>query len=100
MIWRRELHVSPNGGRWLLVHDEAKGRPFVLHEPNPASEGPSIEIELGSFLVAGGGGPEHLELLRLIGTLAKDAPAAEDVPNLAKPEEPFHSKWVPAGHVS
>src|ERR1700712_3891766 len=25
MISRRELHVSPNGDRWLLVHDEAKG---------------------------------------------------------------------------
>lgn len=82
-----------------MVHDEAKGRPFILHEPNPASEGPSVEIELGSFLVAGGGGPEHLELLRLIGTLAKDAPAAEDVPHPPKPEKPFYSKWIPAGNV-
>ncbi|MGT2482167.1 hypothetical protein ACU4GR_32605 (plasmid) [Methylobacterium oryzae CBMB20] len=82
------------------MHDEVKGRPFVLHEPNPASEGPSVEIELGSFLVAGGGGPEHLELLRLIGTLAKEAPAADGASHLAKPEEPIHSKWVPASHVS
>jgi hypothetical protein len=82
-----------------LVHDEAKGRPFILHEPNPASEGPSIEIELGSFLVAGGGEPEHVELLRLIGTLAKDAPLAEEVSRPAKPENPFYSKWIPAGNV-
>jgi hypothetical protein len=100
MIWMRLLYASPNGGRWLLVHDEAKGHPFILHEPNPASGGPSVEIELGSFLVAGGGEPEHLELLRLIGTLARDAPTAEDVSRLAKPEEPFHSKWVPSGRVN
>ncbi|WP_336491140.1 hypothetical protein [Methylobacterium nigriterrae] len=99
MIWRRELYVSPNGDRWFLVRDEAKGRPFVLHEPNPASDGPSIELEVGSFLVAGGGGPEHQKLLRLIGTLAKDAPLAEDVSHLAKPEEPPHSQWVPAGRA-
>ena len=99
MISRRELHVSPNGDRWLLVHDEAKGRPFVLQEPAQPSGAPSVEFEVGSFLVAGGGGAEHLELLRLIGTLANDAPFAEDVSHLAKPEEPFHSKWVPAAHV-
>ncbi|MGH1572068.1 hypothetical protein ACRAWG_16985 [Methylobacterium sp. P31] len=83
-----------------MVHDEAKGRPFTLHEPNAASGGQPSEIELGSFLVAGRGGPEHLELLRLIGTLAKEASAADGASHLAKPEEPFHSKWVPAGHVS
>jgi hypothetical protein len=97
MIWRREFHVGPNGDRWLLVHDVAKRHPFILHEPNSAAEGPSVEIELGSFLVAGGGGPEHLELLCLIGTLAKDARPAGGISEPMKPVEPFHSTWVPAG---
>ena len=76
-----------------------EGTSLHSHEPNSASDSLSIELELGSFLVAGGGEPEQLELLRLIGTLAKDAPVAKDGLHLAKPEEPFYSKWIPAGRV-
>jgi len=32
------------------------------------------EIELGAFLARGAVGPEHQELIRLIGTLAHDPP--------------------------
>jgi len=92
-IWRRELYASPNGDRWFLVRDEAKGRPFVPHEPNPGSGGLRTELEIGSFLVAGGGGPEHQELLRLIGTLAEGSPYVE------RPPEPLHSHWEPAGRA-
>ncbi|GEP07935.1 hypothetical protein MOX02_59730 [Methylobacterium oxalidis] len=63
---RRELYASPNGDRWFLARSATTGRPVVLHVPNQPSGGVPIEIELGSFLVVGGG-PEHQELLRLIG---------------------------------
>ncbi|MDR7037807.1 hypothetical protein J2X36_002558 [Methylobacterium sp. BE186] len=79
MIWRRELYASPNGDRWFLVLDDEKGRPFIVHEPNRASGGSPTEFEVGSFLVAGGGGPEHQELLRLIGTLAEHEEAGNDL---------------------
>lgn len=95
----RGLCVSPNGVRWLSVHDEAKGCPFVQHEAAPGSGRPSAEIELGSLLVAGGGRPEHLELPRSIATLAKAAPLAEQDSDQAEPAAPFHSRWVSAGNV-
>ena len=68
----RELYSSPNGDRWLLVRDPGSGRVFVRHEPNLASGGRTSEIEIGAFLASGGQGPEHQELLRLIGTLIED----------------------------
>jgi hypothetical protein len=42
---------------------------FVRHEPNLPSGGQPINIELGTFLAASRGGPEHQALLRLIGSL-------------------------------
>jgi hypothetical protein len=74
MTDRRELYASPNGDRWFLARSGTTGRPVVLHVPNQPSGGLPTEIELGSFLVVGGGGPEHQELLRLIGTLIEGAP--------------------------
>jgi hypothetical protein len=71
----RQLYASPNGDRWFLVRDPSSGRVFVRHEPNAASGGRPTEPEIGEFLVRGGRGPEHQELLRLIGTLVDDAPA-------------------------
>ena len=93
MIGRRELYASPNGDRWFLVCDTTSQRPYILHEPNGALGGPPTEFEVGSFLVAGGGGPEHQELLRLIGTLAEGATSEET------PAELRHSHWVPAGQA-
>ena len=68
----RELYSSPNGDRWFLI-GEPSGTVFIRHEANAASGGQVEPIELAAFL-ASGRGPEHQELLRLIGTLL-DEPA-------------------------
>ena len=65
----RELYRSPNGDRWSLVKNDTSGRVFVLHEANVPSGGNTSDIDIATFL-ASGNGPEHQELLRLIGTLA------------------------------
>ncbi len=66
----RELYSSPNGDRWYLIR-EPSGAVFIRHEANAASGGSVEHIELGSFL-SSGQGPEHQELLRLIGTLVEN----------------------------
>jgi hypothetical protein len=66
----RELYRSANGDRWSLVRED--GRVLVLHEPNAASGGQPSRLEVGDFLVRDAHGPQHAELLRLIGTLAGD----------------------------
>ena len=71
----RELRRSPNGDRWSLVRDPGSGRVFVRHEPNLSSGGRASDIEIGDFLLRGGHGPEHQELLRLIGTLVEGGPS-------------------------
>jgi hypothetical protein len=73
LVQTRELYSSANGDRWLLVRDRGSGRVFVRHEPNISSGGRSSEIEISTFLARSGHGPEHQELLRLIGTLVEDA---------------------------
>ncbi len=70
-----ELHRIVDGDRWHLVRDAASGRVFVRHEPNASSGGRASDIGVGDFLVRGGHGPEHQELLRLIGTLVEDGPS-------------------------
>jgi hypothetical protein len=65
----RELYRSANGDRWSLVLDDAVGRPQVLHEPNRASGGQASRIEIGDFLIRDAHGPQHAELLCLIGSL-------------------------------
>ena len=67
----RELYHSPNGDRWLVARDVDSGRVFIRHEPNLPSGGQAADIEIGAFLSRAGLGPEHQELLRLIGTLLK-----------------------------
>ncbi|GEP07980.1 hypothetical protein MOX02_60180 [Methylobacterium oxalidis] len=74
---RIELYASPNGDRWFLALSATTPRPVVLHVPNQPSGGLPTQIELGSFLA--GSGPEHQELLRLIGTLIEGA-SFEDAP--------------------
>jgi hypothetical protein len=66
----RELYSSANGDRWFLARDVDLGRVFVRHQPNLPSGGRAEDSELGAFL-GRGHGPEHRELLRLIGTLVK-----------------------------
>ncbi len=71
-IVRKELYRSSNGDRWYLAKDPDAHRVFIVHEPNAASGGRNTEIELGSFFNRSGHGPEHQELMRLIGTLIND----------------------------
>jgi hypothetical protein len=65
----RELYRSANGDRWCLIREPGAGRVFVRHEPNLPSGGKGADIGIGEFLTRGSHGPEHQELLRLIGTL-------------------------------
>ena len=67
----RELYSSPNGDRWYLARDVDLGQVFIRHEPNLPSGGKAAHIEVGAFLGRSGQGPEHRELLRLIGTLVE-----------------------------
>lgn len=66
----REIYSSSNGDRWHLVREPRSGRVFIRHEPNTASGGDASLIEIGDFLRQGQG-PQHTELLRLIGTLVE-----------------------------
>lgn len=74
----RELYRSANGDRWSLIRDDPAGGVLVLHEPNRASGGRPSRQGVGDFLVRDAHGPQHAELLRLIGTLVDEA--AEDAP--------------------
>jgi hypothetical protein len=75
-IETRTLYHSPNGDRWRLARDTETARVFVQHEANLPSGGRVTAIEIGTFLGSGALGPEHQELLRLIGTLVgKDGDA-------------------------
>jgi hypothetical protein len=68
----RLLYSSANGDRWHLVRDSASGKVFVSHEPNASSGGQAANFPIGEFLTRDAHGPEHTELLRLIGTLVED----------------------------
>ena len=93
MLWQREIYASPNGDRWFLAQDTAADYAYILHYPNKASGGRPTEIDIGPFLMTAGRGPEHQELLRLIGTLAE---GCTPVANIA---EYAHSQWVPANEL-
>jgi hypothetical protein len=45
---------------------------MVLREPNASSGGRPSRLEVGDFLVRDANGPQHAELLRLIGTLVSE----------------------------
>ena len=66
----RLLYASTNGDHWYLVRSEA-GRALIRHRANLPSGGNVEELDVGEFLTRGPLGPEHQELLRLIGTLAE-----------------------------
>jgi hypothetical protein len=74
---RRELYQSSNGDRWFLARSADTGV-FVEHVPNPPSGGRTSRIEIGAFLMRGPQGPEHQELLRLIGTLVEGSAGARE----------------------
>ena len=67
----RRLYRSANGDRWHLARETDSGRVFIKHEANEPSGGQVTEIGIGDFLASGGLGPQHAELLRLIGTLVE-----------------------------
>jgi hypothetical protein len=58
-------------------HDPDTGHVFVKHQANLPSGGHVAEIEIGVFLNQGHG-PEHQELLRLIGTLVEEPPPGRE----------------------
>ena len=66
----RELHHRLNRDRLFLIR-ELSGSVFIRHEANASSGGHIEHLELAAFLNSGEG-PEHQELLRLIGTLVED----------------------------
>jgi hypothetical protein len=76
MTNRRELYRSPNGDSWYLGREPQNGRAFIIHQPGGSSGGRLSHIELGEFLSASPGGPEHRALLRLIATLVDVPPYA------------------------
>ncbi len=71
MAQSRVLYGSENGDRWLLVRGAGPEDVFVRHEPNAASGGDAADLTIAEFLIRGVYGPEHTELLRLIGTLVE-----------------------------
>ena len=71
MAQARLLYASGNGDRWFLVRGPEPDRVFVRHQPNPESGGVTSEVRIADFLIRGVYGPEHIELLRLIGTLVE-----------------------------
>ena len=71
MFQTRVLHSSETGDRWLLVREAGSGRVFVRHEPDVASGAQTADFEIAEFLIRGVYGPEHAELLRLIGMLVE-----------------------------
>jgi hypothetical protein len=68
-VHTREIYQSANGDRWYLVCDHETGQVYVKHQANIPSGGQTTHIEIGAFLSRGGKSPEHVALLRLIGTL-------------------------------
>jgi hypothetical protein len=72
----RELYHSSNGDRWRLARDPYTGQVFVRHQANLPSDGHVADIGVAVFL-SQGKGPEHQELLRLIGTLVDETADGE-----------------------
>jgi hypothetical protein len=96
----RELYHSPNGDRWHLARDPDTGHVFVKHQANLPSGGHMAEIEIGVFLNQGHG-PEHQELLRLIGTLVEEPPpkrAARKTPSTATVEKKSAASGIGSQH--
>jgi hypothetical protein len=68
----RLIYSSPNGDDWFLAYDTVSDRAYVQHRANAASGGHVTESPIGEFLGRGPHNPEHLALLRLIGTLVRE----------------------------
>jgi hypothetical protein len=68
---RKILYRSSNGDVWYLAR-EASGRVYVEHEPNAASGGKASRVDVATFLATGPEGPQHQNLLALIGSLVDE----------------------------
>jgi hypothetical protein len=64
----RLFYASSNGDLWYLVRDFEGVA--VVHVPNAPSGGRVDRVGIAEFLISGDG-PEHQELLRLIGALVE-----------------------------
>jgi hypothetical protein len=72
MLQTKLLYRSENGDCWYLVRGPEPERVLIRHEPDAASGAQVAELGIAEFLIRGVYGPEHLELLRLIGTLVDE----------------------------
>jgi hypothetical protein len=70
MIIEREVYLSSNGDRWLLVLPGANA-PVVEHRPNVASNGATTQIAVETFLCPNNEGPEHQALRKMLADSAK-----------------------------
>ena len=77
VVTEEALRRSPNGDTWFLAREPADGRAFIIHQPNAPSGGQLSHMYLVIFLGKKANGPEHLALLRLIGTLVEIPPYAD-----------------------
>jgi hypothetical protein len=68
MLQTKLLHRSETGGRRYLARRAEPEQVFIRHEPSAASVGQAAELGIAEFLIRGVCGPEHLGLLRPIGT--------------------------------
>ena len=72
----QRIYTSSNGDTWDLVRESDPERVRVRHQPNLASGGSTTDYELVSFLSVYHQHPQGQELVKLIGTLADEAPAS------------------------
>ncbi|PHK95700.1 hypothetical protein CR162_07595 [Pseudoroseomonas rhizosphaerae] len=79
----RLIYASANGDTWHLVRGPGEQDVMVRHQPNGPSGGAASLVPLGEFLARRGSGPEHQELMRLIGTLVDPLPD-EDAERVAQ----------------
>ena len=75
-VGRRLLYRSSNGDSWQLVKEGA-APVAVEHQPAPSSGGDITRSEIGAFLRSHPTGPQHDELLRLVGALVTMAEAGD-----------------------
>jgi hypothetical protein len=74
---RRQLYISSNGDKRFLCR-ERSGSVAVSHQPNAASGGLQVQIDVAEFLAKKNEGPEHQALRHLIGELVDPAHLPSD----------------------
>ena len=67
----KRIYASSSGDTWDLHRDDATGRVSVVHTANQASGGAVADFDLDAFLPRSRGSAEHIELVRMIGTLVE-----------------------------